>query len=182
MFISCEAPGKRQLLCLPLSWLEVSFFSHNLFCTLTQPSTSARSPAAVAPPSHPTPDPGSQQGLRGGQAARRWGQRLCPSVWPGKQLSLLGLSRACFKGHLCLCIWFNYPLQMSAWTLPSVSWQFSSPNCMIAPLKRVLSSFGSSVSPCLYPVSFYLKLHLLLSVLSKKGVLPIIKVILYMLS
>ena len=41
---------------------------------------------------------------------------------------------------------------MSAWMLPSVPWQFSSSNCMIAPLKCVLSWFGSSVSLCLYPL------------------------------
>lgn len=156
MFINCEAPGKCQLPCLPLSGLEVSFFSHNLLCTLTQLSTSAGSPAVA---------PGAPSRAQRGPGCYEVGQSLCPSVWSGKQRSLLGLSRAGFKGHLCLCIWFNYPLQMSAWTLPSVPWQFSSPNCMIAPLKRVLSWFGSSVSPRLYSVSFYFKLHLLLSAL-----------------
>lgn len=97
----------------------------------------------------------SLQAPSGAQRSPGWdeaGRELCPSVWPGKQHSLPGLSRVCFKGHLCLCIWFNYPLQMSAWTLPSVPWQFSSSNGMIAPLKRVLSWFDSSASLCLYPL------------------------------
>lgn len=147
-------------------------FFHNLFCALTHASTSALSPCC------------SLQAL-----SRAWrrlgcdelGQKLCPSVWPGNQCSLAGLSRAHFKSHLCLCIWFNYPLQMSAWTLPSVPWQFSSSNCMIAPLKQLI--WPSSVSLRLYPLfPFVLNyMYCFPHFKKKRGVFSIIKVILYML-
>lgn len=88
-------------------------------------------------------------------------QGFSPSVCLNKP-SPVGLSRACLKGQLCLCIWFCYPLQMSAWMLPSVPWQFSSPHCMIAPPKCVLSWFGIL---CVYlplcTLSFYSKCYLL---------------------
>jgi hypothetical protein len=129
MFINCGVPCKRQLLCLSVSSVGTSFFSiasHrqvHLCWALPQPPV----------------------GLWWGR------QGFGPCLGPGKQPSLHGLSRVCFKGHLCLCLSFRYPLQMSAWTLPSVAWQFSGPNCLIAPLKCVLSWFWLlCVSLCLY--------------------------------
>lgn len=136
------------------------------------------SPTSSFTPSHMQAHPhwalsaasGPQAGLQGGWAAMRWDRELLSSVWPASQRSLLGPSQEPASKPLVFCIWLNYPLQMSAWMLPSVPWQFSSSNCMIAPLKCILSWFGSSVSLCLYPLFPFILNYILLTPLLEKEV------------